>query len=146
MAGAPMQVRRNVWKRMSSISPELRWFIVANLLGLAAVISYLCVRRLVLLIPALLLSPLPGFLFARLTSPVHPEAPSNQAGLGIALLPDFITEHAVLDGKLQVVLPDWSPPPIAVHALFPSSRTMPSKTRIFVDYLVEALRRSLDAE
>ena len=86
MAGAPMQVRRNVWKRMSSISPELRWFIVANLLGLAAVISYLCVRRLVLLIPALLLSPLPGFLFARLTSPVHPEAPSNQAGLGIALL------------------------------------------------------------
>lgn len=62
-----------------------------------------------------------------------------EAGLGIVLLPDFISEEAVAAGRLVPVLEDWSAPPIAVHALFPQSRNMPLRLRRFVDFLVEEL-------
>lgn len=62
-----------------------------------------------------------------------------EAGLGIALLPDFITADAIAAGRLVPVLTDWQPPPIAVHALFPAARTLPKRTRQFVDFLVESL-------
>ena len=63
-----------------------------------------------------------------------------EAGLGIALLPDFITDEAISAGRLVPLLEGWTTPPIAVHALFPQSRNMPARTRHFVDFLVEQLR------
>lgn len=62
-----------------------------------------------------------------------------EAGMGIALLPDFITDDAVSAGRLVHLMVDWLPPPIAVHALFPAARAMPNRTRRFVDFLVERL-------
>ena len=61
------------------------------------------------------------------------------AGLGITLLPDFIAGDELASGRLVRVLEDWSPPPIAVHALFAQSRNMPLRLRRFVDFLVEEL-------
>jgi DNA-binding transcriptional LysR family regulator len=63
-----------------------------------------------------------------------------EAGMGIALLPDFITADAIASKRLVPVLVDWQPPPIAVHALFPAARNLPKRTRQFVDYLVDALK------
>lgn len=62
-----------------------------------------------------------------------------EAGLGIALVPDFISDDAVADGRLVPVLEEWHGPPIAVHALFPQSRNMPLRLRHFVDFLAEEL-------
>lgn len=41
----------------------------------------------------------------------HPEAVADAAlaGLGIALLPDYLCRDALADGRLQRLLPDWTP-------------------------------------
>jgi DNA-binding transcriptional LysR family regulator len=61
-------------------------------------------------------------------------------GSGIALLPRFIVDDAIERHALRVLMPDWQAPPIAVHAVYPSSRNMPLRTRRFIDFLVESLR------
>jgi DNA-binding transcriptional LysR family regulator len=62
-----------------------------------------------------------------------------EAGLGLVLLPEFIVCDALAAGRLVEVLPDWRPPPIAVHALYPPNRQLPLRTRRFLDFLIEAL-------
>ncbi|MGN6153689.1 MAG: LysR substrate-binding domain-containing protein [Lysobacteraceae bacterium] len=62
-----------------------------------------------------------------------------EAGVGIALLPNFIVDAALREGRLVQVLPDWQAPAIMVNALFASARRVPLKTRMFIDFLVERL-------
>jgi DNA-binding transcriptional LysR family regulator len=57
-------------------------------------------------------------------------------GLGIALLPVFIIGKELEEGRLTVVLQDYEPPPVAVYALYPPSRYLSAKVRVFVDFLV----------
>ena len=61
------------------------------------------------------------------------------AGMGIALLPNFIVERAVADGRLVPVLCEWQAPAISVNAVYPSARRVPMKTRAFIDFLVAEL-------
>jgi len=61
------------------------------------------------------------------------------AGMGIALLPNFIIERAVADGRLVPVLCEWQAPAISVNAVYPSARRVPMKTRAFIDFLVTEL-------
>lgn len=58
-----------------------------------------------------------------------------EAGLGIALLPNFMAELA--DTPLERILPRWSRVPVPVHAVFSSTRFMAPKVRSFVDVAVE---------
>jgi len=55
--------------------------------------------------------------------------------LGIALLPTFIAARALSDGRLATVLDGFAPPPIGVYALYPPSRYLSAKVRVFVDFL-----------
>jgi len=57
-------------------------------------------------------------------------------GLGIVLLPEFIVAGELARGRLQGILQSYSPPPIAIHALYPSRRQMLAKVRLFIDFLV----------
>lgn len=57
-------------------------------------------------------------------------------GLGIGLLPHQVAAQALAQGRLAPVLPDWQPPPVPVHAVFPSSRYLAPKVRAFVDHAV----------
>src|SRR5665213_2527993 len=41
--------------------------------------------------------------------------PALIAGLGFGVLPDFILNDALADGRLEIVLPDWVLPPAALH-------------------------------
>jgi LysR family transcriptional regulator, regulator for bpeEF and oprC len=59
------------------------------------------------------------------------------AGLGIAALPRLVGEPLVAEGRLQVVLPGWSPPEAPVHAVFASARFLAPKVRAFVDLAVQ---------
>lgn len=61
-------------------------------------------------------------------------------GSGITLLPRFIVDEAIARRALAVVMPEWQAPPIAVHAVYPSSRNMPLRTRRFIDFLIDSLR------
>lgn len=56
-------------------------------------------------------------------------------GLGIALEPTFIVGPDIRAGRLRVVLPDYCPPEIAIHAVYPSRRYLSAKVRTFVDFL-----------
>jgi len=59
-------------------------------------------------------------------------------GVGIAMVDTAMARSAVASGSLVRVLPAWSPPPVAVHALTPS-RLVPAKTRLFLDCLSDHL-------
>ena len=59
-------------------------------------------------------------------------------GLGIAQLPVVVASEATSSGELARVLPDWHPPAVPVHALFPSSRYLTPKVRAFIDQAVHA--------
>lgn len=61
------------------------------------------------------------------------------AGYGIAQLPKLVAAEAVQSGRLQVVLPGWEPPRVAVHAVFASVRYLTPKVRAFIDLAVEAM-------
>ena len=58
-------------------------------------------------------------------------------GLGIALLPNFIVEEALADGRLVKVLEDYEREPLSLFALYPSRHYVPAKTHMFLEYLME---------
>jgi DNA-binding transcriptional LysR family regulator len=57
-------------------------------------------------------------------------------GLGIAQLPMLVAYESVESRALVRVLPDWIPPAVPIHALFPSSRYLTPKVRAFIDLAV----------
>ncbi|WP_027457049.1 LysR family transcriptional regulator [Dechloromonas agitata] len=57
-------------------------------------------------------------------------------GLGVGLLPTFIIGRALQDGNLQAVLSEYIPVERHVYALYLPTRHLPSKVRVFIDFLV----------
>jgi DNA-binding transcriptional LysR family regulator len=62
-------------------------------------------------------------------------------GLGVTLLvlPDVIAN--IQRGELVRLLPDWHADAGPISLYYPSRTLMPAKTRVFIDYLVEAFGR-----
>ncbi|MBD2054987.1 LysR family transcriptional regulator [Oculatella sp. FACHB-28] len=56
-------------------------------------------------------------------------------GLGITLLPRFIVEPELQQGKLQVVLPDYHPTELSIYVIYPVNRHLSTKVRLLVDFL-----------
>jgi DNA-binding transcriptional LysR family regulator len=56
-------------------------------------------------------------------------------GLGLTLLPTFIVGADLKSGRLRQVLDDYCPPPISIHAVFPSRRYLSAKVRSFIDFM-----------
>ena len=44
-------------------------------------------------------------------------------------------------GELVQLLPDWQLDPIPLHIAFPPNRHISTRLRVFVDWLVELMRR-----
>jgi DNA-binding transcriptional LysR family regulator len=55
---------------------------------------------------------------------------------GIALLPTFIAGSALEAGELLQVLDNYRAPEIALYAIYPPTRHLTSKVRLFIDFLV----------
>jgi len=56
-------------------------------------------------------------------------------GLGIALLPNFLVNEDLEAERLQVVLSEFDSPTIAIHILYPVSKHLSAKVRLFTEFL-----------
>ncbi|WFU08258.1 LysR family transcriptional regulator [Rhizobium sp. CB3090] len=63
------------------------------------------------------------------------------AGLGIAVVPDFIGRKAIESGQLLTLFNDYLPTDRGIYAVYPHRRYLPAKVRIFVDYLHNWFRK-----
>jgi DNA-binding transcriptional LysR family regulator len=55
---------------------------------------------------------------------------------GIALLPTFIAGDALRAGALRSVLAAYKAPPLTLYAIYPPTRHLAVKVRLFIDFLV----------
>jgi LysR family transcriptional regulator for bpeEF and oprC len=58
-----------------------------------------------------------------------------EAGLGIAQMPAFVVKEAMERGALDLVLGEWFPEPAPLHVVYPQSRHLSRRVRVFVDWL-----------
>jgi LysR family transcriptional regulator for bpeEF and oprC len=58
-----------------------------------------------------------------------------EAGLGIAQMPAFVVKEAMERGALDLVLAEWFPEPSPLHVVYPQSRHLSRRVRVFVDWL-----------
>lgn len=63
------------------------------------------------------------------------------SGLGIGLTPLWQIRGLVDDGRVEVVLQEFEDANIPIHAVWPSSKLLQVKTRLFVDILAARLKR-----
>lgn len=66
--------------------------------------------------------------------------PALCAGLGIAVLPDFIVADEIAAGRLEAVLPAWTRR-IGMHLLTPSAGPRPRRVTLLLDHLADRLGR-----
>ncbi|WP_242150686.1 LysR family transcriptional regulator [Sphingomonas sp. BAUL-RG-20F-R05-02] len=66
--------------------------------------------------------------------------PALRAGVGIALLPDFIVGGDLAAGTVEAILTDWSLPPIALHLMTPPSNLRPARVETLIAFLTERFR------
>ena len=59
--------------------------------------------------------------------------------MGITLLPRFLVDDALIDGRLRQILPGYSPPPFGLYAVRPSRQFTPARLRLLVEFLRESL-------
>lgn len=57
-------------------------------------------------------------------------------GLGLGLLPTFIIGRELRNGNLQAVLSEYIPVERHVYAMYLPTRHLPSKVRVFIDFLL----------
>ncbi len=63
------------------------------------------------------------------------------AGLGIALLPDFLIADDLTAGRLRHILPQLETDDARIVALYPDKRLLEPRVRGFIDLMVEELGR-----
>lgn len=64
------------------------------------------------------------------------------AGLGIAMLPDFVARPAIESGELVTLFGDFMPTDRGIYAIYPHRRYLPAKVRVFVDYLTAWFKKN----
>lgn len=57
------------------------------------------------------------------------------AGCGVALLPAWLVRHALDDGKLVSVLPEYTFARQGIYAVYPDATHVPAKVRTFIDFM-----------
>lgn len=67
--------------------------------------------------------------------------PALRAGLGVAVLPDFIVGEELAAGRLEAVLPEWSPGASGLHLITPPGTLRPARVEVLMEFLTERLRR-----
>jgi DNA-binding transcriptional LysR family regulator len=68
--------------------------------------------------------------------------PALLAGQGLAIQPEFLVWREVRSGDLEVVMSDWTPPPLALHLVMPPSPLRPLRVQVVIDHLSRALAQA----
>ena len=58
-------------------------------------------------------------------------------GLGVAGLPSFLIEDALMEHALERVLPEWQLFSVTIWACMPTRKYVPARTRVFLEFLLE---------
>ena len=64
--------------------------------------------------------------------------PALLNGLGLAVQPDFLIWEELAAGRLERVMPDWSPPPIALNLIMPPGGLRPARVNALIGFLERA--------
>jgi DNA-binding transcriptional LysR family regulator len=56
-------------------------------------------------------------------------------GLGIVMMPTFIVDDALADGRLKAILQDYRPAPFGLYAVRPSRHFTPERVRALIEFL-----------
>ncbi|WP_293308778.1 LysR family transcriptional regulator [Microcoleus sp. PH2017_10_PVI_O_A] len=62
------------------------------------------------------------------------------SGLGVAVAPVWMFGDEIYRGELKVVLQDYQPTPLPIHAVYRRSRFYPAKISSFIDFLAEEFK------
>jgi DNA-binding transcriptional LysR family regulator len=66
-------------------------------------------------------------------------------GEGITLLPHFIVEKHLTEGKLKTILVDWQSPEIWLTAYYPPYDVLPAKVKAFTSFIEDSIDTSMKA-
>lgn len=67
-------------------------------------------------------------------------------GVGVVQMPEIMVRHALNDGQLVEVLPQYPPPSGLIHAVFPSRRGLLPSVRGLIDQLAEDFGENAEAD
>ncbi len=59
-------------------------------------------------------------------------------GLGVCQAPLWLLAREIQSGEVQVVLPELQPERLPIHLVYPAGRRVPTRVKVFIDYLVAA--------
>jgi DNA-binding transcriptional LysR family regulator len=83
---------------------------------------------------------------AAVASTLEPLIYMAEQGLGIAYVPDFAIVRQLREGLLVTVLDDYTDRSGPLRILWPSSRHLAPKLRVFVDFLAANLVATIEGE
>ena len=66
-----------------------------------------------------------------------------RAGLGIAVLPDWLIREDIVSGRLVRVLPQWNAKELPCHVVYQGHRMLPVRVRTFIDFAVTYMTTEL---
>jgi DNA-binding transcriptional LysR family regulator len=64
-------------------------------------------------------------------------------GFGVGVIPDFLARESLADGSLRCILLDHLAPPNPMSMVWPSSRHLSRKIRVFVDFISARLAQEM---
>lgn len=59
-------------------------------------------------------------------------------GLGVGLMPSWLFDDAIAEGRALRLLADWPVPALPISALYPAKRLLPRRASVFMDFLSTA--------
>lgn len=62
-----------------------------------------------------------------------------RAGLGIAVLPNWLIEDDLRSGALVTILPRWKPEEVSVNVVYAGQRVLPARVSAFIDFAMRYL-------
>lgn len=68
---------------------------------------------------------------------------ATKAGLGVAILPDWLVDGDLKFGRLVRILPEWRTKDLPLHVVYAGQRLLPARVSAFIDFAVAYMMKEL---